>query len=270
MPKSVTQYDLLISCPGDIKEEVDLIQKAVEKFNDQFSDTLGISIRSRHWSKSSYAQSGGKPQALLNDQFVHDCDAAVAILWTRFGTPTDQYGSGTEEEIEIMLQEDKQVFMYFSDKPVSPSALNSEEYKKVNAFKEKYQDKGIYKSYSSTEEFSKILFADLTLYFMSQKANADANNIRKSNLLLRGIDKNQALTDSAVVHAFQLHSSTSKEEIRNSILEHYSKINALHMGGYVPPKAMFNASSAMLPLYGFPQRILITNSAKIFWRYQYG
>ena len=103
MPRSVVQYDLLISCPGDIKDELDIINNAVEKFNQQFSEALGISIRTRHWSKSSYAQSGGKPQTILNNQFVNDCDAAVAVFWTRFGTPTDDYGSGTEEEIENML-----------------------------------------------------------------------------------------------------------------------------------------------------------------------
>ena len=102
MPQNVIQYDLLISCPGDIKEEIEVINRTVQKFNDQFSDTLGISIRTRHWSKNSYPQSGGKPQALLNEQFVKKCDAAVALFWTRFGTPTDEYGSGTEEEIEIM------------------------------------------------------------------------------------------------------------------------------------------------------------------------
>lgn len=35
--------------------------------------------------------------------------AAVAIFWTKFGTPTDKYGSGTEEEIEEMLSSNKQV-----------------------------------------------------------------------------------------------------------------------------------------------------------------
>ena len=45
MPQNVTQYDLLISCPGDIKEEIEVINRTVQKFNDQFSDTLGISIR---------------------------------------------------------------------------------------------------------------------------------------------------------------------------------------------------------------------------------
>ena len=103
MPQNVTQYDLLISCPGDIKEELEVINRTVQKFNDQFSDTLGISIRTRHWSKNSYPQSGGKPQALLNEQFVKKCDAAVALFWTRFGTPTDEYGSGTEEEIEMLF-----------------------------------------------------------------------------------------------------------------------------------------------------------------------
>lgn len=46
-------------------------------------------IQVRQWHKSSYAQSGGKPQALLNEQFVNKCDAAVAMFWTRFGSPTD-------------------------------------------------------------------------------------------------------------------------------------------------------------------------------------
>ena len=91
--------------------------------------------RTKHWRKNSYAQSGGKPQALLNKQFVCDCDAAVAVLWTRFGTPTDEYGSGTEEEIEIMLNSGKQVFMHFSDKPLPPSQQNSVEYARVQEFR---------------------------------------------------------------------------------------------------------------------------------------
>lgn len=106
MAQNVTLYNLLISCPGDIKEEVTLIEAAVDEFNELYAETLGITIKTRHWSKSSYAQSGGKPQALLNEQFVNKCDAAVAIFGTRYGSPTDEFGSGTEEEIEIMGHSD--------------------------------------------------------------------------------------------------------------------------------------------------------------------
>ena len=182
MPKSVIQYSLLISCPGDIKEEINCVEECVTQINTLYSDALGIEIVTKHWRKSSYAQSGGKPQALLNEQFVNDCDAAVAILWTRFGTPTDEYGSGTEEEVEIMLSSGKQVFMYFSDKPLSPSQMNEESYKKVQAFREKYKDRGIYFTYSSDEEFKTLFFAHLSQFFLSEKRVAEVKGERHSEL----------------------------------------------------------------------------------------
>ena len=184
MAQNVTLYNLLISCPGDIKEEVALIESAVEEFNELYAEPLGITIKTRHWSKSSYAQSGGKPQALLNEQFVNKCDAAVAIFWTRFGSPTDEYGSGTEEEIEIMLQSGKQVFMYFSDKPIPPSKMNSEGYEKIQAFRDKYKDRGISFTYSSDEDFKKMFFAHLSMHFLSEKRVSETVNEHRSELKL--------------------------------------------------------------------------------------
>lgn len=189
MAQNVTLYNLLISCPGDIKEEVTLIESAVDEFNELYAETLGITIKTRHWSKSSYAQSGGKPQALLNEQFVNKCDAAVAIFWTRFGSPTDEYGSGTEEEIEIMLQSGKQVFMYFSDKPIPPSKINGDGYEKIQAFRDKYKDKGIYFTYSSDEEFKKMFFAHLSMHFLTEKRVSETANEYRSELKLLGICK---------------------------------------------------------------------------------
>lgn len=202
MPKNIVQYDLLISCPGDITNEISIIEDAVSQFNTQFSDALGISIRTKHWRKNSYTQSGGKPQALLNEQFVNDCDAAVAILWTRFGTPTDEYGSGTEEEVEIMLSSGKQIFMYFSDKPLSPSQMNEESYKKVQAFRDKYKDRGIYFTYSSDEEFKTLFFAHLSQYFLSEKKVAEVKDERHSELMIVGIDQNQRISDEAHIISF--------------------------------------------------------------------
>lgn len=202
MPKNIVQYDLLISCPGDITNEIDIIEKVVSQFNEQFSDTLGISIRTRHWQKSAYAQSGGKPQALLNEQFVYDCDAAVAVFWTRFGTPTDKYGSGTEEEIETMLSSGKQVFMYFSNKKIDPSQMSADEYKKVQAFRDRYKDQGIYFVYSSDEEFEKLFFAHLSQHFLSEKRVAEVKNARHSELKVVGIDHDGHINDKAQIIDF--------------------------------------------------------------------
>ena len=200
MGQDVRRYDILISCPGDIKAELVVIDSVVDRFNQQFSDDLGIMLRIRHWAKSSFSESGGNPQALLNKQFVEKCDAAVALFWTRFGTPTDQYGSGSEEEVQIMLDDGKQVFLGFSSKPIDPSMIDSDQYKALQAFKAKYTDKGIYFCYSTDEELEKTLFAHLTYYFMGKKQK-DAEKRDLPKLVLAGIE-NEELVDHLVIKPF--------------------------------------------------------------------
>lgn len=228
MPQNVTQYNLLISCPGDIKEEIEVINRTVQKFNDQFSDTLGISIRTRHWSKNSYPQSGGSPQELLNEQFVKKCDAAVALFWTRFGTPTDEYGSGTEEEIEIMLDSGKQVFLYFSEKPVAPSDMDTEGYTKVQDLKERYKKRGIYFSYSTAEEFERLFYAHLTQYYI-KKSSEDTQPKRTPQLVLHGINADGRLCEAPASLDFKFNTSKGSKERLAEIKELYRKINAIHL-----------------------------------------
>lgn len=223
MPKSVTLYKLLISCPGDITDEIELINDSVTKFNEFYSDELGITIQTKHWSKSSYAQSGGKPQTLLNEQFIKDCDAAVAVFWTRFGSPTDKYGSGTEEEIDLMIKAGKQVFMYFSDKPISPSQNDYEGFQKIRDFRDKYKDKGIYSTYTTNEEFQNMFFAHLSKHFLSEQRVSEIQAARHPVLSLFGIDKNSKLCNNLVVQPFKLNNKYSvadyKELIKNLIKE---------------------------------------------------
>ncbi|MHB1453778.1 MAG: hypothetical protein ACYCYM_07485 [Saccharofermentanales bacterium] len=167
MPRmGITAYDLLISCPGDVNKFIDIIRECVEGFNRMLGKVNNVEIVLKHWSTDSYPQSGDKPQELLNKQFVLNCDAAIAILWTNFGTPTDKYGSGTEEEIEEMLSSNKQVFMYFLDIPVNPSSVDMEQYKKVNEFKEKYKDRGIYVVVKDENELRQQFTNHLAMHFI--------------------------------------------------------------------------------------------------------
>ena len=39
MAKNVTQYDLLMSCPGDIQSEVEIIKQIVDDFNEDRKST---------------------------------------------------------------------------------------------------------------------------------------------------------------------------------------------------------------------------------------
>lgn len=234
MPQNVTLYNLLISCPGDVQAEVRIVNEVVAEFNDMFSDTLGITIQTKHWSKNSYPQSGGKPQALLNDQFVNKCDAAVAIFWTRFGSPTDEYGSGTEEEIELMLKSKKQVFMYFSDKPINPSNYDAEGYKKIRAFRERYKDKGIYETYSSEARFKELFRAHLIQYFVSKKPVEEVTSKQHSVLKLLGINESHKLTDNLPVLDFILNSDWSIKRYIDTIKNMYQAVAEMKVGKQTP------------------------------------
>lgn len=186
MPNNVTVYNLLISCPGDVVDAVKVIEDVVDNFNQKYNSTLNLGVRTRYWKKSSYPQSGGKPQDLLNKQIVKDCDLAVAIFRTRFGTPTDKYGSGSEEEIEIMINAGRQVFLYFDDSPISPSEIDTGQYQKVKDFEEKYRTRGIYFSFKSLDEFRNQFDAHITQYFMTlEKVNEITN--KKPDLRLSAI-----------------------------------------------------------------------------------
>lgn len=102
----------------------------------------------------------------MNQQFIHGCDACVALFANKFGTPTDRYDSGTEEEIEDMINSGKQVFLYFIERPIDPSTIDLKQLEKVRSFKDKYSDKGIYSLIKSNEEFRKSFLNHLTLYFL--------------------------------------------------------------------------------------------------------
>ena len=165
MPKTINRYDVLISCPSDVGEYVDSIKSAISRFNSTIGEYKDIVFRTRYWKDDSFAQSGGKAQELLNKQIVETSDLAVAVFWTKFGEPTEHYASGTEEEIETMISNGKQVFVYFLDKPISPSTLNSKEYKKIINFKKKYCGQGIYVTVKDEIKLESDILDGLTHYF---------------------------------------------------------------------------------------------------------
>lgn len=188
--KGITIYDLLISCPGDVTDYLEILKESVATFNRSFGVLNNIEVVTKHWSTDSYPESGDKPQELLNKQFVRNCDAAVSIFWTRFGTETDKYGSGTEEEIEEMLLAGKQVFMYFLDEIINPSKVDTVQYQKVLDFRKKYEDRGVYAVVKDKDDFQRKFTNHLSLYFLKLISEEEqiSKKILKPVLTIRDIN----------------------------------------------------------------------------------
>jgi len=197
MARTTTTYELLLSCPGDVYEECfPVVKDTVAEFNQMYGNLYNVGITLTHWTTDSYPQSGGHPQKLLNTQIVDSADAAIAIFWTRFGTPTEEYGSGTEEEIEKMLSADRQVFLYFLDKPVPPSILadpkSRSEFDKIQELKRRYQNRGIYWFVHDAQDLKQKLTIHLVKHFLSaiEAVSGNVTVAKSPNLFLAGKDGN--------------------------------------------------------------------------------
>lgn len=228
----ITAYDLLISCPGDVIQFVEVIRECVDSFNRTIGKVNNAEIVARHWSTDSYPQSGDRAQELLNKQFVRDCDAAVALFWTKFGTPTDKYGSGTEEEIEEMLSSGKQVFMYFFDAPVNPSTIDMEQYKKVEAFKKKYESRGIYVVVKDENALRQQFTNHLAMHFLPLVAGEKMQFEKKASPILKIKDATLMDDSQAIVRTLCFAECKLVNEKRDSCI---TKLQELQTD-YLPPR----------------------------------
>lgn len=225
MARMIKQFDVLISCPSDLQDIVDDINQIIEKFNKTYSNYLGIQIKARHWTTDSYPKSGGRPQGLLNDILVDSCDAAIAVFWTKFGTPTGEFGSGTEEEIEMMLQGDKQVFLYFAEMDVPyGESIDS----RVKEFKDNYSKKGLYCTFKNKEDFREMLFAHLSKHFLNPKVLSEESGLLHSELKVSGITSGSA-TNDAVIEDFSFLGHPSGDEMLCAIEELAYRIKSIQL-----------------------------------------
>jgi hypothetical protein len=230
LARKTTTYDLLVSCPGDVIEKgyLDAIENSVNQFNTFFGKFNNVNLQVVHWSKDSYPESGGSAQSLLNSQIVDESDAAVALLFTRFGTPTDEFGSGTEEEIERMIASGKQVFMYFIEEPINPSVVDWDQYQRVKDFKSRYTEfgKGLYGTVTSAEQLTGELVNHLSLFFLKRIVDTkhidgmlpqieivDGENEKKYQLnkLSKGFDEFLLAKNNAIIKRMQ--------ELSDSVLQ---------------------------------------------------
>jgi len=160
MPTPFKQYNILFSCPSDMQNLMKNIEKVLHKINSSFaSDRIAFNLLS--WTRD--VKLGlGRPQDIINSQIVIQADAVIALFGGKLGTPTEKYPSGTIEEISIIANSKKQVFVLFSkyiDSETKPNDL-----RKMQKFKREFSDKGIYSDFNSDDELENILHNQLRMY----------------------------------------------------------------------------------------------------------
>lgn len=171
MQSGFTKIYIMLSSPGDVKEEIDDAREVIEEYNESIRREF-VEIVPLHWSTDSYVASGKSGQDIINDEITKTADAVLAIFWNRFGTPTKEFGSGTEEELRIALNLGKQVLLLFSNRKNSNVTVDKEQKRKVDEFKKQIAGEKnlLYRDFSTRKEF-KDQFRRALIGFVHLKIN---------------------------------------------------------------------------------------------------
>jgi len=154
---------ILIASPGDVQEEREIISEVIYEWNYVNSRDRSIVLLPIRWETHASPEMGSAPQAIINKQIVDYCDMAIAVFWTRLGTPTDKAESGTAEEIARMGNVGKPVMLYFSRAKVALHTIDLIEYQRLTEFQKLTYPKGLIGNYSTLLEFRDKLRRELSI-----------------------------------------------------------------------------------------------------------
>ena len=162
MSFTATVYRVLIASPSDIRRERTAIADAIHSWNSTHAVATKAVLLPVLWETDATPQTGERPQEIINKQLVHDSDILIGVFWTRVGTPTGKAESGTIEEIQSFLSQEKRVLLYFSERPVQMKQVSYEQHQRLEEFKDWARAHSIYSTYRITPQLTNLIRDHLT------------------------------------------------------------------------------------------------------------
>lgn len=171
MSFSATVLNVLIASPSDVPEEREAITESLYEWNALNSQETGFVLLPVKWESHSAPTMGDRPQGIINNQVVRNCDMLIGAFWTRLGSPTGVEESGTVEEIKWFLKQQKPVMLYYSKKQVDLDLIDTQQLEKLKDFKKSIRDKGIQEQYNTADELKMKLSRQLTIVLREVSVN---------------------------------------------------------------------------------------------------
>jgi SAM-dependent methyltransferase len=175
MPKQLVKYKVFISSPSDVQEAREAAEEVIQEWNKLNSDKSGILFESLRWEVDASPNLQQSAQENINENLLAEADALIAIFWKRLGTPTENFPSGSVEEI-MTAPESAKIWVYFCDREFSLG--EAEQATAVIEFKKKLSS-GLYGSYEKVDEFRTKLLKDLTTFADSLPTQTEPITLRR-------------------------------------------------------------------------------------------
>lgn len=181
MPQEVTKVRVFVASPGDVRSERDVLASVVGELNYTLGQKLDLVIELVRW-ETHCRPGAGRPQGVIND-LIGPYDIFLGIMWKRFGTPTGEADSGTEEEFNRAYEEWGRVgwphiLFYFCQSPYNYKTQDELDQRgKVLKFQNSLRGKNLVWEYESKETFADTVrphLSGLLLDMFSAKIVPDA------------------------------------------------------------------------------------------------
>lgn len=166
MTQKLKRIRIHVSSPGDVEEERNVLTNVVEELQRDIGQKHGLSLELVRWEESTVPSLGATAQDVINRQ-ISATDVFIGILWSRFGSPTAEASSGTEEELKRGIDSWQilgrpHVLVYFCDRPLSISQVDTEQISRIQKFKKSISEQRLYATYTTVTEFKKLVQQHLT------------------------------------------------------------------------------------------------------------
>ena len=169
---------VFLASPNDVSEERLLVRTIIEEENHNHFHYDGYHLEVVGWETHS-SPGKGKPRSQDRiNPLIDDCELFVGILWARFGSPTGEAESGTQEEynyaLELLAKPDLplcDIKIYFCDYPLEPSKVEPEQLGKIKEFKGKIKEKAniLFWTVATREEFEREFRRHIAVWFQEYR-----------------------------------------------------------------------------------------------------
>jgi hypothetical protein len=261
MPFPANVYSVLIASPSDVADERIAIAQSLHDWNALNSKLTGKVLLPVMWETHSAPEMGHRPQELINERVVRSCDMLIGAFWQRIGSPTGLESSGTVEEIKWFLKEKRPVMLYFSDKDIPRSQIDTQQLEALNEFQLSIRDKGLQENYSGVDDLKVKLSRHLTIIMRDMDDSPVLNrNLAKKAIKSIEVDnvaqiKTQPVTSPESVNNISIYEHSKKAIIVKGNTDHFKeKFEAIHgqwnngSCGWVFSKKRLNEVAIMLGL----------------------
>lgn len=168
MAYQATILNVMIASPSDVAEERQLVRDAIYEWNAIHSKQFGVMLNPVGWETHVAPEMGSRPQEIINKRILNNSDILLAIFWTRLGTETGEYVSGTVEEISKHINSQKLTSIYICDKPIPPSQI-TEQYQKLQVQIKEWMPSGVLDFYNDLSSFKQKIKDHLSLHIQQNE-----------------------------------------------------------------------------------------------------